>query len=99
MCSQLRSILPGEPAIPIVWLFQCQTIEALAARLAEAAQDGGASAPPPLLPVVSRHSDSNTLTPLTFQQVLPTALQKQSNSSACLCMFMFARRFHLLSIQ
>ena len=73
VCSRLRTALGGKRSIPVVWLLECQTVEALAERLAEATEAGAAGALPPLLPTVSQQSDSSTLTPLTFQQVLPSA--------------------------
>ena len=67
LCSRLRGLLKLEQTIPVVWVFQCQTIEALAARLAEAA--GDTSAMPPLRATSS--PKEGALAPLSFQQVRP----------------------------
>ncbi len=66
LCSRLRSLLKLEQTIPIVWVFQCQTIEGLAARLAEAA--GDTSTLPPLHATISPKKGAPA--PLSFQQVL-----------------------------
>ena len=69
--SRLRTALAVEHPIPLTWVFQCQTIEALAARLAESSDGQDVPALPPLTATVSTRSDSDgALTPLSFQQVL-----------------------------
>lgn len=66
MCSRLRAILQSDRSIPVVWVFQCQTIEALAARWAETA--GSAVTLPPLRATVSVQPDGDGIAPLSFQQ-------------------------------
>ena len=70
LCSRLRAVLDSEAAIPIVWVLECQTIEALAARLADAGAVASLSALPPLTATVSRQDgDSPADAPLTYEQV------------------------------
>ena len=72
LCSRLRAVLGSEAAIPIVWVLECQTIEALAARLADAGAMSALSALPPLTATVSRQvGDSPADAPLTYEQVSP----------------------------
>ena len=53
LCSQLCSALGMEQAIPLVWVLQCQTIEALAARLADAGAVRSLAVLPPLEATIS----------------------------------------------
>lgn len=70
LCSRLRAVLGGEAAIPIVWVLECQTIEALAVRLADAGAMSALSALPPLTATVSRQdADGPVAAPLTYEQV------------------------------
>ena len=67
LCSRLHAELGRDAAIPIVWVLECQTIRALAARLADA--DTDVSALPPLLPTVDADANGIKQAPLSFQQV------------------------------
>ena len=70
MLSRLRATLELNRSIPIVWLFQSQSIVALAARLADSSSFEDISALPPLSAAVSSRADAETTqTPLSFQQV------------------------------
>jgi AMP-binding enzyme C-terminal domain/Phosphopantetheine attachment site len=70
LCSRLRAVLGGEAAIPIVWVLECQTIEALAARLSDAGAMSALSALPPLVATVSlQDADGSVAAPLTYEQV------------------------------
>jgi Phosphopantetheine attachment site len=69
LCSRLHTALSREAAIPIVWVMECQTIRALAARLADAGSLAGVSALPPLLPTVIADGNGIKEAPLSFQQV------------------------------
>ena len=68
--SRLRAALAVEHPIPLTWLFQCQTIEALAARLEDSSEVQKMPALPPLTAIVSSRSGSkDTNAALSFQQV------------------------------
>ena len=69
LCSRLRAVLGSEAAIPIVWVLECQTIEALAARLADAGAVASLSALPPLTATVTADAYGIKEAPLSFQQV------------------------------
>jgi AMP-binding enzyme C-terminal domain/Phosphopantetheine attachment site len=69
LCSRLRTVLDSKAAIPIVWVLECQTIEALAARLADAGAVQSLSALPPLTATVSRRQQGASLgAPLSYEQ-------------------------------
>jgi hypothetical protein len=65
MCSRLRAILKSEQSIPVVWVFQCQTIEALAARLTDTGSVGIRL--PPLRATISA-AGGDGIAPLSYQQ-------------------------------
>ena len=67
LCSRLHAELHRDAAIPIVWVMECQTIRALAARLADA--DGAVSTLPRLMPTVEADAAGIKDAPLSFQQV------------------------------
>jgi Phosphopantetheine attachment site len=67
LCSRLHAELGRDAAIPIVWVIECQTIRALAARLADA--DTDVSRLPPLLQTVDANAGGIKQAPLSFQQV------------------------------
>ena len=70
MLSHLRAALALDRSIPIVWLFQCQTVAALAARLAGDTSFEDTALLPPLTAGVSSRADAGSRpTPLSFQQV------------------------------
>ncbi len=67
LCSRLRATLGMEQAIPLVWVFQNQTICALAARLAASTAEAASARLPLLRPIVSQ-SGGDITAPLSFQQ-------------------------------
>jgi AMP-binding enzyme C-terminal domain/Phosphopantetheine attachment site len=70
LCSRLRAVLDSKAAIPIVWVLECQTIEALAARLVDAGAVSALSALPPLTATISQMQPGKSLgAPLSFEQV------------------------------
>ena len=78
LCSRLRAVLGGKAAIPIVWVLECQTIEALAARLTDAGAVASLSALPPLTATISREQPDGLVTaPLSYEQarLLPVDAQ------------------------
>ena len=69
LCSRLRAVLDSNAAIPIVWVLECQTIEKLAARLADAGAVAALSALPPLTGTISQMQPGKSLgAPLSFEQ-------------------------------
>ena len=67
VCSRLQSTLGMEQTIPLVWVLECQTIEALAARLTDAVAVQSLEILPPLEATISARS-GNLEAPLSFQQ-------------------------------
>ncbi len=72
LCSRLRVSLGLERAIPLVWVLEAQTIEALAARLADTTAVEELPSLSPLTATVSlQHERSRPAVPLSFEQVGP----------------------------
>ena len=69
LCSRVQSALGMEQAIPLVWVLECQTVEALAARLADTGSVRSLEVLPPLKATISARSDGILEAPLSFQQV------------------------------
>jgi Phosphopantetheine attachment site len=69
LCSRLRAVLGGKAAIPLVWVLECQTIESLAARLADAGAVASLSALPSLTATITADDNGIKEAPLSFQQV------------------------------
>ena len=68
VCSRLQSALGMEQTIPLVWVLESQTVEALAARLADAGAVRSLEVLPPLEATISARSDGILEAPLSFQQ-------------------------------
>jgi hypothetical protein len=85
MLSRLRAALQLEHSIPIVWVFETQTIEGLAARLAEDSSIQDLPALPPLTATVSVQPDAAAAhIPLSFQQEQFYQLWERAPDSAAL---------------
>ena len=68
LCSRVQCALEMEQIIPVVWVLERQTIEALAARLADAGAVQSLEVLPQLKATISARSDGILEAPLSFQQ-------------------------------
>ena len=82
VCSRLQTVLGMKQPIPLEWLRECQTIKALAARLADAVAGQSLERLPPLKATISVSSDGVLETPLSFKKA-SVALSAPSLIGVC----------------
>ena len=68
VCARVRAALALKHTIPVTWIMQNQTVQTLAAKLSESAQQQLPKMPA-LQPTVSLRTDGDITAPLSFQQV------------------------------